>query len=587
MFRGFRWQFLALVAAIALFVMGLITRLGNTPVVPPTATPSPSNTPPTSELSVTATPAPIISPTSEVSEAIPTFQEAVVGRIQRLNPLYAPLNPVDYDITALIFEGLTKLDEYGAPIPSLAQEWVISNDGLEYVIILRDDIFWQDGIPFNADDVLYTFSILQSPAYDGVDALGAFWRTVEVEKIDDFTVRFRLAQPLGNFLTLLTIGILPYHALAGTTAEFLATHPFNLSPIGTGPYQLEALRSTDGTGIDVVDLRLSPIYQQRPEVSNSYAIQRFRFRLYTEFESALQDLAEGAVDGLAARNVSEREALLNVPNITLYNSLAPVLGALIFNWEEGEGRFFQDQRTRLALVAGLDSITPVETYLLNRAIPADSPIIFGSWAYRTPLPWPANDLAIAQQFLSRANISLPEATPELGTNTNASSAIYAFQILTPDDPALIQLAESIATQWSALNLEVTVEAVEYARYQARLEAGDFNVALVELPMGADPDSYVYWHSSQYPDGQNYGGVSDDRINELLERARRDANGINRAQLYAQFQEIFAERAIAIPLYYPLYTYAVRASVSGVQLGFIHSPIDRFRTLQAWDLTSPN
>lgn len=584
MLRGFRWQFLALVVALALFFMSLISRLSVSPTPPIVEAPprlSASATPTLEPTPLSATPELTI---DHISSS--TFKEALVGRIQRLNPLYSPLNPVDYDISALIFEGLMQLDEYGAPVPLLAKDWIISNDGLEYIIILREDILWQDGIPFNADDVVYTFSILQSPDYSGVESLGAFWQTVEVEKLDDFTVRFRLAQPLGNFLTMLTIGILPYHALAGTNAQLLANHPFNLAPIGTGPYQLEAIRSTNGFDVDIIDLQLSPVYQQRPENDDQYNISRIRFHLYDNFSSAVQSLANGSIDALAARTPIEREQLLNLPDVTIYNGLEPVLGVLIFNWDEGENRFFQDQRTRLALLSALDRVTPIETYLSNRAIPANSPVILGSWAYRPSLPWPNNDLALAQQFLSRANIIL-ESTPEPSNNNNLTNSIYAFTILTPNDPSLIDLANDLALQWSALNLSVSVEAVDSLIYQARLESGDFDTALVELSMGADPDVYAYWHASQHPDGKNYGGVSDDRINELLERARRDAYGINRVQLYGLFQEEFAERAIAIPLYYPLYTYAVRNYVDGVQLGFISSPIDRFRTIRAWQITSPN
>jgi peptide/nickel transport system substrate-binding protein len=116
-----------------------------------------------------------------------------------------------------------------------------------------------------------------------------------------------------------------------------------------------------------------------------------------------------------------------------------------------------------------------------------------------------------------------------------------------------------------------------------LESGDFDAALVELSLGdsADPDVYDFWHQGQYPDGKNYGGVSDRLISELLERARQDVSGINRAEFYRQFQQEFVERAIAIPMYYPLYTYATSARVDGVQLGFIGTPSDRFRNIGDW------
>ncbi len=93
-----------------------------------------------------------------------------------------------------------------------------------------------------------------------------------------------------------------------------------------------------------------------------------------------------------------------------------------------------------------------------------------------------------------------------------------------------------------MNLNVTVDAVDQATYQPRLKAHDFDAALVEYSLGgsADPDVYDFWHEGQYPDGKNYGGVSDRRISELLEKARQDPFGINRVQDYQQFQRDFVD-----------------------------------------------
>src|SRR5262249_49265152 len=213
-------------------------------------------------------------------------------------PLFADLNLVDRDITSLIFEGLTRTNQYGEPEPALAKNWVISSDGLEYVVRLRDDVLWQDGVRFTAIDVIYTISLLQSSDFPGDSALGAFWRTVEVQQLGDDLIRFRLTQPLGSFLDELRIGILPEHALRGTTAAQLATHPFNLSPIGTGPYQLEALRSTGGSGVGIVDLRVAPVYRGRPEGQSGYAVERMSFYLFGSFDDALNALKSGSVDAL-------------------------------------------------------------------------------------------------------------------------------------------------------------------------------------------------------------------------------------------------------------------------------------------------
>ena len=604
MLRGFRWQLVALLTAASLFAISLLVRSGDSPV-PAQPTPAAAT-----EVAAQATAlptdaiaqdsaGPTTSPAMRSADDVPTYREALVGDVQRLNPLFAALNPVDRDITSLIFEGLTKTNAYGEPQALLALDWTISSDGLEYTVRLREDVLWQDGVPFSADDVVYTMSLLRQPDFPGATELGEFWRTVETEKLDNHLVRFRLTQRLGRFLDMLRIGILPAHALQGTGAAQLASHPFNLSPIGTGPYQLEALRADNGE-IMAVDLRVAPNYRQRPEGQTGYALDRVRFIMFDDFAAARQALADGRVDALVAGERPERKPLLNVAGVVPYTQIQPDLGVIIFNWQRDETAFFREQRLRVALEVGVDRSSVVERNLLNEAVRADSPIMPGSWAYLSDLAWPPHNPGEARELLARAyeraQETAAEATPEPESTAEvnaesteaaapSSGTLFDFDILAPSDPALVAMAQEIATQWSQYGLGVTVTSADDETFQARLESGDFDAALVELSLGdsADPDVYEFWHEGQYQTGKNYGGASDRRVSEALEKARQDISGINRVAYYQQFQRDFVDRAIAIPMYYPLFTYAVSDDVEGVQLGFIGTPADRFRNIQDWVL----
>lgn len=609
MLRGFRWQLLALILSVAVFVAVLLTGPGSAPQstpVPTAATAQPSPTEPAAQDSqdpdtaVQPTTPPLVEPATPVSGEISTYREAVIGQVGRLNPLLANLNPVDADIAALIFEGLTRINQYGEPVPALAQEWVVSADGLEYVVRLRDDILWQDGISFTAADVAFTMSLLRSRDFPGDEALSEFWRTVETEVLDDHLVRFRLTQPLGSFLDALRIGILPEHALAGMPATQLDTHLFNLSPVGTGPYQLETLRTDANGQIAVVDLRAAPVYRQRPEAEGTDPIERVRFVVASDFDDALRMLQNGEVDGYATGSRAQRQELLNRASsgdIDLINAVGPSVGVLIFNWRNEDLPVFDDQRVRQALMTALDRSSLVERNLTNQAVRADSPLLVTSWAYAPDLPWPDPDLDRARFLLESARLERSEADAEAEaaeegeTETNEAetsedTGLFSFTILTPSDPALLAIAQEIANQWSQLDVNVTVEPADIQNYRARLESGDFEAAIVELSKSgtADPDAYPFWHEGQYPDGQNYGGVNDQGISELLERARREPNGLNRSDDYRRFQEVFVARAIAIPLYYPLYTYAVTPRVGDLQLGFIGDHADRFLMLQRWAMS---
>ena len=171
------------------------------------------------------------------------YIEGVAGTPQFINPLLSQYNQVDQDLTTLIFNGLTRIDGAGNLEPDLARSWQISDDGLIYLFKLRRDIRWQDGEPFTANDVLFTINLMQDPEFPGVPYLGQLWQTVEAEMVDDYTIRFILPEPFPAFADFTTVGILPQHLLKDMPARDLLNHPFNLQPVGTGPFKLDNINA--------------------------------------------------------------------------------------------------------------------------------------------------------------------------------------------------------------------------------------------------------------------------------------------------------------------------------------------------------
>ena len=109
--------------------------------------------------------------TLEVAAAGGTYVEGLLGYSETINPILAPLavpaNPVDQDLSALVFEGLTTLDATGQISPSLALEWQVSGNGTVYEFLLREDVTWHDGAPFSAADVAFTVQAMQDPGFQG------------------------------------------------------------------------------------------------------------------------------------------------------------------------------------------------------------------------------------------------------------------------------------------------------------------------------------------------------------------------------------------------------------------------------------
>lgn len=471
-------------------------------------------------------------------------------------------------------------NDFGEPILNLASNYVISNDGLEYVFTLRTDILWQDGQPFSADDVVYTMSLLSSHDYEDYSPTAQFWKTVETQKLSENLVRFRLTQPLGSFTSFLTIGILPEHALKGTTVSQLVSHPFNLSPIGTGAFQLKALGSNSGDRIDEIHLQFAPVYNQRLADPSDYTYRDLIFKLYDNPTDAVQAYNLGQLSALA--NVTSRTEMRFLSDSRIYTQVEPDVTMLLFNWEADDRHVFADRRVRQALSFGVNPAEIVERYLATDSSFADSPLIPGSWAYQPNPIWTTFDMTQSLQLLEASNIDPP--TPISDTEVEQpidDGSFYTFSILVEDIDPMASIASDIAGQWRQIGFDVSVEVADTDAYHARLQAGDFQAAITTLSVGSDPDVYRFWHPGQHPDGQNYGAVANNEVAELLELARRDNNGINRTMLYQQFQQRFGEQAIAIPLYYPLYTFVAHDSIVGIKLGYLGTSADRFRTIRKW------
>ena len=190
------------------------------------------------------------------------YVEGVVGAWQRINPLFAAENPVDQDLSRLVFAGLLRAGEDGRLLPDLAPLPEVGEDGRTYTFRLHPELRWHDGAPVRSLDVAFTISHILAPDFQGDPRLREAWTGVEVRTPDLRTVVLRLPATSPSFLArFATVGILPEHLLQGLDGAGLFDAPFNASPVGAGPYRLDSVTSIEAT------LRAYPRYHLgRPQI---------------------------------------------------------------------------------------------------------------------------------------------------------------------------------------------------------------------------------------------------------------------------------------------------------------------------------
>jgi peptide/nickel transport system substrate-binding protein len=507
--------------------------------------------------------------------------EGLIGTPVRLNPVLDSYNQVDRDVDRLIYSGLIKFDSRGDPEPDLASEWAVSADGKTYTVALREDATWHDGQPVTTADVIYTFSKFQDDDYPGPSDLHDFWKQIKMVKLDDHTIQFQLPEPFAPFLDYLSVGLLPDHLLRGVVVTDLIDHPFNLHPIGTGPFTFDRFL-TDNGRITGVTLNAFDGYYGKVAY-----LSRVEFRYFNSDTAAYTALQAGDVEAISEVSPDTLPDILAQPTLNVHTARLPQTQLIYLNLKDDERAFFQDKGVRQALELAINRQSIVDRVLKGEGVVATGPILPGNWAYSAelqPIPFDPNRAAA---LLDDAGWQLPAgATPGGEGYVRAKDDVeLAFTMKYPDTPQSTQIANMVQTYWANIGVRVDLEPDSADNILQSLNDRDYEAALAEINLSRypDPDPYPFWHDSQAESGQNYSGLVDRNIGIWLEQARTTTDRARRAQLYQSFQHRFQDQVPALLLFHPVYTYAISAEVRGVTMGPILDPSDRFANIVDWFL----
>lgn len=507
-----------------------------------------------------------------------TYTEALIGEFMRLNPFLDIYNEPDNSVDQLIFNGLVKFDSEGNAEADLAESWGISQDGTIYNFSLRDDVYWHDGEVFDSSDVLFTIGILQSGNSLIPEDLREFWAEIEVVALSENLVQFLLPESFSPFLDYLTFGILPEHILGSLTLDEMIDDSFNLAPIGTGPFRFQRLLVEDDQIVGVVLEAFDAYFEGRPY------LDEFIFRYYSTSEEALAAYQAGEVEGIGEVDNSILEEVLAESDLSIYTAREPLLTMVYLNLSDPEVNFLQTADFRRALMMAINRDLIIENIYNGQAVPANGPIMQGTWAYYDDLEVVTYDLSEAQDLFESTGVTYDEVEEVYLTEDDLEVAVT---LLYPDTTEHAAIAQQIKSDWEALGVKVTLDAQPYETVIENLEAREYQTALVDINLtgSPDPDPYPFWGQAQVQSGQNYAEWEDSTASEYLEEARMTTDVSERERLYRNFQVLFMREMPSLPLFYPVYTYAITDDINGVNMGPIFESGDRFKNVNNWYILS--
>jgi peptide/nickel transport system substrate-binding protein len=504
-----------------------------------------------------------------------TLREGVIGLPERPLPLFATTG-ADRAIVALTYRGLTRLDTSGYPTADLATSWSVSEDGLVWTFVLDPTARWEDGTPITAADAQLTVGLAGELRLDG-----GYWEalTVEVsESTGDLVVRAPRA--LANLPALLgTLPLLPAHLFSGIAARDIPQLEAAATPMGSGPFRVVAL---DG-GAAALELRDDLLAGDRAarslmrEGATGLAVESIALRFYGTEEEGLSAWRAGDLDALVGVGREGRAAAELTAGRTVE------LGSTTFNGIAVNLRprtVLRHPKLRLGLRALLDPSAITSAYGGREVAAPVSPLSWG-WA---EVPLPVRGAEYAKRQFEGAKWKFKD-----GVWLDAEKKSVSLEILTlpsapfPEDTAV---ASQAASAWIAFGVPTIVTEVDAETLTSRLATGDFDLVVLNVDVGIDPDLYPLLGSAAVLSGGNVVGIQLKELDALLNEARKPAEREARVKALAAVQRWCAANNYLLPIRFKAEELLVASRLTGLTPLLVREPETHLRDVLSFRLAAP-
>ena len=386
--------------------------------------------------------------------------------------------------------------------PRLAESWRQLND-LEYEFVLRKGVAFQNGEPFTADDVKFTFERAMGPAGNMVRSLVEDMESVTA--VDDHKVVVKLKKPNATFL--MSLGH-TFALMLNRKAVESAGDDYGMNPVGTGPFRLEQWEK----GSKVTLTRFDDFWGDKP------AYRTLIFRAVTEPSSRTIELETAAVDISYYIAPNDIKRIEENPQLQLFRTGDTSVTYMGLNCAKPP---FDDVRARKAIAHALDV-----TVVHNAAWRGVGSVPAG--AMPPSIRYYDKEQKVRQQDKELAKKLMEEVGIKAGTK---------FQIWTNERKERVDMATIIQNQLEEYGITSEIKILEWGAYLDGLKKKEHDLFILGWNSSVPDPDYALGgvFLSNMIGTQNFAYFDNKEVDEMLYQGRQMVDGPEREALYVKVQ----------------------------------------------------
>lgn len=457
-----------------------------------------------------------------------------------LNPLLVEDDSVS-EILKLVFEPLIKIDEQNVPMPSIAESWAFSEDGLSITIKLKSNFKWHNGNPVTADDVIFSIETINSAPANSV------YKPVSnkvsgCQKIDASTVVLTFNSPSYSNLYYLSFPVISKEYYG---SENVLTSEKNCAPLGNGLFSFESFVQGSSLMLSAADTNFDMPF-----------ISKIKVSIFNDKETELYAFDNGIIDIICSSDTD-----FSAYNIKQYSQkfsyITNEIDLILFNFNNA---VLTDKIIRQAIAYSIPLDNIIENTYLSSAQKAYTLIFPDSWLYESNAAVYDYNIQHAKELLDGNGWNeLNENGIRIKSNENSSDTLSLRILVNSESKERTQSAYRLAGELRSIGFDIAIESVGFNEYKSKLASGDFDIAFCGFSLSQNPDLSFMLHSRG---SQNYGNYSSETLDELLTNANSTTNEQEYQKYLSEIQKYICEEIPVLSLVYKKTNCYTNSNISG-------------------------